>query len=532
MTHNLLRKKRRFFVLWFLISFFAISIITTSFLVMFLSQSNSLKQVEARTSEENTLAAITYFVSYKINRLTSDLEFMSDILRDHYPTDNNFSEIQAIWLAYSNRRTVYDQIRYIDMEGNEIIRINYDPAGAYIVPADELQNQAHRYYFQDTIGLEKNEIFISQLDLNIESNQIQQPIKPMIRLATPFFNASGKKAGMVVLNYSASDILKQIQTIASSNIGNVSLLNHDGYWLYNQAEPQKEWAFMYDPESSVTFASEYPEVWSAIQSNTAGTVQTKYGLFSYTRLLSDTMFTAESSSCTVLSQVGDWTIVSAIPISSSEGQYFSNQIGDLLLYILQKYYVFYFVFLGISAILATLLTSNMLKKEQVKYYSEYDVMTSSYNRNAGILKLNALYKNLSKNNCITSICFLDVNGLKEVNDVLGHETGDELLVTVANVIRSNIRTNDFMIRFGGDEFVIVFAGVAADTAEQAWERIVKVFDGINQTENRKYVVSVSHGIQEIDCSIDRMLDSILQQADEKMYEEKRRIKSELQVIRK
>ena len=86
-------------------------------------------------------------------------------------------------------------------------------------------------------------------------------------------------------------------------------------------------------------------------------------------------------------------------------------------------------------------------------------------------------------------------------------------------------------RLGGDEFVIVFAGVDEILAEQAWERIVAAFDAINQTENRPYVVSVSHGIQEINCGVDRMLDSILQQADEKMYEEKRKIKSSIRILR-
>mgnify|MGYP001213512641 CR=1 FL=1 len=531
MLKNLVKKKKRAFLLALLVSFFGISIVSTGFLLMFLSQSNTLKQTEIRTAEESTVNTVTYFVTYKINRLTSDLEFVSDILLDHYPGNRDFSDVASIWLAYSNRRTVYDQIRYLDLEGNEIIRINYSADGSYVVPQDQLQNKKDRYYFQDSLSLEKNQISISQFDLNVENNQIEQPIKPMLRLGTPFFDAAGKKAGVVVLNYAAMDILQQVKTISTTNVGNLFLLNSEGYWLFNQNDPQKEWAFMFDPNSSVSFASEYPEEWSAMQSSSAGTVQTKNGSFCYAKLLSGDMFQSGIRSGAIFSQAGDWYVVSMIPNTSPDWQYFSNQIGDLLLYIVQRYYVFYIVFLGVAFVLSALYAGNLLKKEEVQYYAEYDVMTGVYNRNAGIRCLNALYKSLSKNSCVTSICFLDVNGLKEVNDVLGHESGDELLITVTSTIRSNIRANDFVIRLGGDEFVIVFTGVDETLAEQAWGRIVAAFDAINNAENRPYVVSVSHGIQEINCGVDRMLDSILQQADEKMYEEKRKIKSNIRILR-
>ena len=525
------KKKSRILLLSFLISFFTISIVTTGFLLMFLSQSNRSRQSELESASKSSIDTLSYFITYKINRLTFDLEFISDIMRDHYPADNDFSDIESILLAYSNRRNVFDQIRYLNLDGDEMIRINYDPNGAYVVPQKELQNKYDRYYFQSTVSLEPNHVYISPLDLNIENNQIETPYKPIIRLGMPFFNASGEKTGIIVLNYSANDILNQIQTIATSNVGYVFLLNQEGYWLYNQSDSSKEWAFIFDPESGVSFGSEYPEEWNTIQSNASGNFTTKNGSFSYAHLLSGEAFTNETTSCTIISQTGTWYVVNFIPSNSPEWRYFQNQIGDLLLYIVQKYYVFYFVFLGISAILAMLFTGNRMKKEQVQYYSEYDVMTNSYNRNAGIQRLNSLYKNLSKNNCMTSLCFLDVNGLKEVNDVLGHEAGDELLITVANTIRSRIRADDFMIRFGGDEFVVVFSGVAPEQAEQVWERIVEAFEEINRTDNREYVISVSHGIQEISCAADQSLDTVLHQADEKMYEEKRDIKSRVQIIR-
>ena len=532
MPQDFAKKKKRVVLLSLLVSFFAISIVSTGFLLLFLSQSNRLKQTEIRVSEESAVDTVAYFVTYKINRLSADLEFISDVLRDHFPHDQDFSEIESIWLAYSNRRAVYDQIRYLDLEGNEVVRINHAVSGSYLVPSDELQNKKDRYYFQDTLPLEKDQVFVSPLDLNVENNQIEQPLKPMIRLGTPFFNAAGSKVGIVVLNYAANDILQQIQTIATNSAGNLFLLNSEGYWLYNQSDPQKEWAFMFDEHSLVSFAAEYPDEWGDMQQSAAGTIQTKNGLFNYSKLFCSEIFQAGISSGAAINQIGDWYIVSMLPSSSPEWSYFANGIGDLLLYILQRYYVFYLVFFGISLLISFLYAGNLIEKAQVKYFSQYDVMTSAYNRHAGIQRLDTLYRNLSKNSCAASICFLDVNGLKEVNDVLGHEAGDELLITVANTVRSGIRANDFMIRLGGDEFVIVFAGIDAELAEKTWARIVQVFETINETENRPYLVSVSHGIREISCGSDQALDFVLRQADERMYEEKRRIKSNIQIIRK
>ncbi len=524
-------KRRRPFVLFFLISFFSISIISTGFLLMFLSQSNLARQTELDFAGRSAIDTVTYFITYKINRLTSDLEFLSNVLLNHEQDSVNYSDVVSIWVDYSNSRTIYDQIRYIDLNGDEIIRVNYGANGAYMVPQNELQNKKNRYYFEDTAKLEQDQVFVSPLDLNMENNQIEQPFKPMIRLGKPYFNRDNQKTGIVMLNYTAKDILQQVQSIAASSGGETYLLNEQGYWLYHETNPDKEWAFMFDPNSTVSFAAEFPEEWSAMQSGTSDVIQTKNGVFHYNKLFCSEILNKGVGSSAVFNQTGDWLVVDRIPNTSPDWRYYNNRPGDLLLYILKRYFVFYLVFAGIAVITSALIVSNRQKNEQVKFYSEYDVMTNSLNRNAGIQRLNALYKGLSRNNCAISICFLDVNGLKEVNDVLGHEAGDELLISVARIIQSNIRSSDFLIRFGGDEFVIVFAGMDKDLAEQVWERITAAFEVINQTEQRPYVVSVSHGIEEVTCGVNRLLDSILHQADEKMYEEKRKIKSNIQILR-
>jgi diguanylate cyclase (GGDEF)-like protein len=130
-----------------------------------------------------------------------------------------------------------------------------------------------------------------------------------------------------------------------------------------------------------------------------------------------------------------------------------------------------------------------------------------------------------------SLCFIDINGLKKVNDTLGHDAGDELILTVVNVIKQVIRETDFIIRMGGDEFIIVFVNISIEEAERVWERILGIFDQINNTKSKPYIVSVSHGIIEYDTIDESGIEGLIKSADKKMYTEKRDLKKKVFIIR-
>lgn len=109
--------------------------------------------------------------------------------------DSELSRIRTILEAVSQRKEVYDQLRYLDMEGNEIVRINFKDDHAQVVPPEQLQNKRHRYYFSEAVQLGCRKIYVSPLDLNIEHGQIEVPLKPMIRLASPVYDDEGQREG-------------------------------------------------------------------------------------------------------------------------------------------------------------------------------------------------------------------------------------------------------------------------------------------------------------------------------------------------
>jgi len=485
---------------------------------------------EIMTKEEQLVSVEKTIISNKVNRLETDLLYVTDALKLGDSGRGDYSAAEEHWLAFSNRKMIYDQIRFIDLNGDEVIRVNYTDSGATLTDADELQNKADRYYFTETIELKDNQVYISKLDLNVENDQIEQPIKPMIRLATPYYGARGQLAGIVVLNYAADDMLSQVEKIASTSQGNIFMLNADGYWLYNSGDTGKAWSFMYANRLDESFKTDYPDIWQTIQTEKSGSQISDMGVFNYTNILTADELELNSDHSLTLGQ-GDWTIVSYIPPDTEDGQLLTGNLFDTALLVLRNNLFAYFLIFSLALFLGALLTINKVKNDELRYFSEYDAMTGIFNRRTGFEKLKQLYKNIEKNENKVSVCFIDINGLKDVNDYLGHDVGDELILTITNGIKNKIRENDFVARLGGDEFLIIFEGLDESGAEAVWQRIVAEFEQINDTENRRYLVSVSHGIETFSGDTNEYIDMIINQADEKMYREKKIIKKNLKIIR-
>ncbi len=122
-----------------------------------------------------------------------------------------------------------------------------------------------------------------------------------------------------------------------------------------------------------------------------------------------------------------------------------------------------------------------------------------------------------------SICFLDINNLKTVNDSLGHDFGDEMIKKFTNTASSLLREEDIFFRFGGDEFVIIFKYCNFESAEKIWQRVKLGISSTNETIE-KYQISVSHGVVEYDSNLFETIEEFISKADKQMYVEKKIIK--------
>lgn len=166
-------------------------------------------------------------------------------------------------------------------------------------------------------------------------------------------------------------------------------------------------------------------------------------------------------------------------------------------------------------------------EEKLRYFAAIDTLTGCYNRGMGLTFLANEINAIKRNKGYFSICYIDVNGLKNVNDNFGHFEGDELLVLVCRFLKHGIRDNDILCRLGGDEFIILFPNMKEDRVEQIVKNVSLNIEVENKKKLKNYEISFSYGIVQVDYTYTGNIDEIIQRADEKMYDYKQKYKKVL-----
>ncbi|MGL4798583.1 MAG: HD-GYP domain-containing protein [Cellulosilyticaceae bacterium] len=227
--------------------------------------------------------------------ITNDLLYLSEayVLKDYIacPTEEHYLKLRDEWILFFNYHTIYDQICYLDESGQEVVRINYKDGKGEGVERERLQDKGGRYYFVESMWLKEKEVYVSRIDLNIENQQIEEPIKPMMRFATPVYTSDGTPKGVVVFNYYAKRLLDQLQVLQRMFKADLQVLNEEGYWLYHGNEPELCWGFMYgDVERKLGYRK--PELMREIKMS-AGEPHTYYGeeggVYYYKKLMNKKM---------------------------------------------------------------------------------------------------------------------------------------------------------------------------------------------------------------------------------------------------
>jgi diguanylate cyclase (GGDEF)-like protein len=150
-----------------------------------------------------------------------------------------------------------------------------------------------------------------------------------------------------------------------------------------------------------------------------------------------------------------------------------------------------------------------------------DPLTGLFNRRLLDHHLPPLVAHCQKSTDNLALLMIDVDHFKKLNDTLGHAAGDDLLKSIAQIIRSTIRHGDLAFRCGGDEFVVVLPGFDAEGGQAVADRLISLVDGLARTLRVSPKPRLSIGIATFKNIKDCTPASLLSEADRLLYEEKR-----------
>lgn len=169
--------------------------------------------------------------------------------------------------------------------------------------------------------------------------------------------------------------------------------------------------------------------------------------------------------------------------------------------------------LALFCIVAYLLSQQKKHFEEEKTLGRTDYLTGVLNRRAFLEQFQYLLNLATRLRTPITIAYIDVDDLKAMNDGHGHDSGDQVLKTVASTMKNFCRRTDLIARLGGDEFSIVFP----DTGQEAAQIIIgKIHDAIQTTSAGPVHVSCSTGVVTF-VRLPESIEIAIQVADELMY---------------
>jgi methyl-accepting chemotaxis protein len=163
--------------------------------------------------------------------------------------------LQIIFAGMIDAKPYYSNLRYLDENGKEMVRVDAVSGSVKIVSPSELQNLGDTDDFIQTMKLAPREIYVSQVGLEKENGKIKKTHTPSVRYSTPIYSWEGKKKGIIIAKVRAEsflDMLKESQLQSSQ----LFVLNREGYYL-SHPDAQKEFGFELNKEENVS--GDYPE---------------------------------------------------------------------------------------------------------------------------------------------------------------------------------------------------------------------------------------------------------------------------------
>jgi diguanylate cyclase (GGDEF)-like protein len=165
------------------------------------------------------------------------------------------------------------------------------------------------------------------------------------------------------------------------------------------------------------------------------------------------------------------------------------------------------------------ISEHKANEERIQYLAHFDALTGLPNRRLLADRVGQALSRVERSRETLGLVFLDLDRFKNVNDSLGHRIGDELLIQVANRLRSVLREEDTVSRLGGDEFILVLPGASADGVAHVAEKLLKAVSAPYTIEQHELTITPSLGIAMYPAD-GESYEELSMRADAAMYQAK------------
>ncbi len=245
-----------------------------------------VERVESRLREREVVRveSLAYFLRTALKPVVDDLLTLAtgDGLRAFLQSGStgNLQRARQRAVFFSRLNPDYDQLRYLDESGQEILRVR---RGGEVLPPDQLQNQATRAYFQKVRTLRAGQVYVSAFELALDNGQVKEPLTSVLRFALPVLDDGGRRRGFYVINFLGHSLLDRLQQTSSPNGERLRVINAQGYWL-KAADAAEEWGFALPARAGLTLAKTDPGLWKRLLAEPSGQAVRAGGLFTWQRV--------------------------------------------------------------------------------------------------------------------------------------------------------------------------------------------------------------------------------------------------------
>ncbi|MFC1512891.1 GGDEF domain-containing protein [Thermodesulfobacteriota bacterium] len=168
--------------------------------------------------------------------------------------------------------------------------------------------------------------------------------------------------------------------------------------------------------------------------------------------------------------------------------------------------------------ISTLTESFNEMAQKLKKMVYYDSLTGAYNRQMFQQRIAQEFAHSRRHNYPLALLMIDVDHFKKINDTFGHLVGDQVLKQISDLLQETVRSDDYVARFGGEEFVVIAPDTAPDTAIVLAERVRTTVAAqpfaIDTTQSRRLTISI--GVANLNSKI-QTVDNLIRSADDALY---------------